>query len=318
MAMSVLLVHGAGYASTVAKWFLERQRLGAGLMAGFVAADRIKIADALHRDTEVIPFTIGYSEYREALQQPDSASEEPTRPLVTLPAGHDWLKMPKLRCLCCPPTSTPTRLLNEKTGNAATELTSVTRQVIRHRWPDVHRYLTRKPGRARAIDIVCSDIAAGARVVVAHSLGSLVTLDALARVPAEALPELLVTIGSPLQLKAVRDSLEAPASDWIRSRSTAWINVHDKSDRVTGGGSLDPAAFPGVINIAVRNGRHTHAADYYLRHPIVGNVIWAVASDRLTATALKAGIPAEFAIQARYRRAPASASDHQPEPPRGR
>lgn len=298
--MGVLLVHGAGYQKDVSLRYLQRQRLRSGLTAGFVAAGRLTAGDALNRGLEDAEFPVRVVEYSEALNEPER-SDRKAPEIVPLRTSTDWEPIRKVRCLCCPTTSRARANVRDWSGNVTRDLSAATDSVIKRRMPDVHRYLQAGPATAEALHAVRQEILGGAKVVVAHSLGSVVALDALARVSHEDTPRLLVTIGSPLRFEAIRRRLNAAVTDWIRSRSTAWVNVHDRADVITAGGSLPLRHYPGVINVAVHNGSHYHAGDYYLRHPIVGALIWDVASGELEGDALRRRVPAAYGDLFKYR-----------------
>jgi hypothetical protein len=291
LQMGVLVVHGAGYERDAALRFLQRQRLRSGLLAGFVAAEQLSPRDALNEGAEGVPFPVQMVEYSDALNSPSTTESQLPTP-ADLADPHDWQPIPKARCLCCFPRRSRVRAnVRDWTGNVAKDLPSVTASVIERRLPDVHRYVTRGEGRTEAIATVHDALTPDIRVVLGHSLGSVVVVDALARVAQDSSPQLLVTIGSPLRFEAIRRRIDAATTNWIRQRPIPWINVHDRGDVVTAGGSLPVRHFPGVINVSVDNGDHSHAGDYYLRHPIIGRLIWDVATGDLAPQQLRSGIP---------------------------
>jgi hypothetical protein len=105
---------------------------------------------------------------------------------------------------------------------------------------DVFLY-TRRQGVRDAIDeIVKREINSDRTVVVAHSLGSVVAYNILRSDPRELKIPLLVTVGSPLGVRAVRDQLRPlrhPPS------VASWFNAFDKRD-VVALYPLDPTTFP--------------------------------------------------------------------------
>ena len=291
--MGVLVVHGAGYERDPALRFLQRQRLRSGLMAGFVAAEQVSLADALNESADTLPFPVRMVEYSHALNGP--ATDEPDLPApARLAETYDWQPIPKVRCLCCVPRRYPYKAnMRDWAGTLAKDHPGRAGDLIERRFPDVHQYVSRSEGRAGVISTVLEGITSDVRVVIGHSLGSVVLVDTLARVAEDAAPDLLVTIGSPLRHPAIRRHLDAATTNWIKRRPTPWLNVHDRGDVVTGGGSLPLSHFPGVINLSVDNLRHSHAGDYYLRHPIVGQLIWDVTTGILEPGRLRTGIPAD-------------------------
>jgi len=105
-------------------------------------------------------------------------------------------------------------------------------------FPEVARYLAtdNAPVRAQARDHVAATIAARrARVVIAHSLGTVVAYEALHAHP-DLQIDLLVTLGSPLALPgAVFDRLHPPPSSGIGQRPANvrhWVNISDHGDPI--------------------------------------------------------------------------------------
>jgi pimeloyl-ACP methyl ester carboxylesterase len=118
-------------------------------------------------------------------------------------------------------------------------------------FPEVARYLAADdaPARAQAREYVAATIAERqARVVIAHSLGAVVTYEALHAHP-ELQVDLLVTLGSPLALPgAVFDRLRPRPSDGTGRRPAnvrRWVNISDSGDPIA---ILRPfkTYFPGV------------------------------------------------------------------------
>ena len=291
--MGVLVVHGAGYETDPALRFLKRQRLRSGLVAGFVSAKRVSLADALNESADTMPFPVRMVEYSHALNEPTAGEPELPDP-PRLAETYDWQPIPKARCLCCVPRRFPYKAnMRDWAGNIAKDNPTRTGDYVKKHQPDVHRYVTRGDGRAGVLSTVLEGITPDVRVVIGHSLGSVVLVDTLARVAGDAAPDLLVTIGSPLRHPAIRQHLDAATTSWIQRRPTPWLNVHDRGDIATAGGSLPLRHFPGVINLSVDNHDHSHAGDYYLRHPIVGQLIWDVAAGVLEPDRLRTGIPAD-------------------------
>ncbi|MDB6175041.1 MAG: hypothetical protein JWL59_4352 [Chthoniobacteraceae bacterium] len=98
---------------------------------------------------------------------------------------------------------------------------------------DVYVYLT-KSAVSRAIDkIVADKLTAGRWVVVAHSLGTIVAYNVLRAIKPEQNIEVvqLVTVGSPLGVRAVRERLESPLS--MPGCTKSWYNAYDKNDVVS-------------------------------------------------------------------------------------
>ena len=93
--------------------------------------------------------------------------------------------------------------------------------------------------------------AEGNVVVVAHSLGSIVMLDLLHRLPDGLHVDLLVTIGSPMGVRLLRShngGLDHEA-EFPADRVGAWVNVFDPGDIVTVGRGASEyfTAWPPVV-----------------------------------------------------------------------
>jgi len=113
----------------------------------------------------------------------------------------------------------------------------------------------------------------GPLVIVAHSLGSVVAMDLLARLPERVEVDLLVTAGSPLGLDAVRTSL------WARGvnrphRTGRWVNTYYAGDPVAIGCPL-AGRWPGVNDeFRVHNPRdRAHDIAEYLGHEVVARAV---------------------------------------------
>jgi hypothetical protein len=125
---------------------------------------------------------------------------------------------------------------------------------------------------ARAAELVSSNT----RVVIGHSLGSIVAYEALC-LPANWKIDTLVTIGSPLGIRhLVFDVLTPkPVGDkgaWPRVQR--WINIADRGDIVALEKPLAPRFGP-VEDILVYNGWKSHDVTRYLNTPEVGAAIAA-------------------------------------------
>ncbi|HUE78403.1 MAG TPA: hypothetical protein VMN38_02055 [Sphingomicrobium sp.] len=114
-----------------------------------------------------------------------------------------------------------------------------------------HSYL-KKPGAARAVDaIVGPALEQGPSIIVAHSLGTVVTFKLLRQMASEGNPvtvPLYVTVGSPLPLMAVQAAL---GPEFSRPPGVErWINAGDPDDFITLGKGLDKATFAdGIENL---------------------------------------------------------------------
>jgi hypothetical protein len=129
---------------------------------------------------------------------------------------------------------------------------------------DVYLYL-RAPGVRAAINaIVAADLQSGPRVVVGHSLGSIVAYNVL-RAASQALDvRRYVTVGSPLGVRAVQNLLDLPLE--MPACVDDWFNAMDARD-VVALRPLDETVFP--IAPPIRN-KTTVRNRTDNRHGIVG------------------------------------------------
>ncbi|HEX2419399.1 MAG TPA: hypothetical protein VHJ83_14960 [Micromonosporaceae bacterium] len=138
--------------------------------------------------------------------------------------------------------------------------------VLRQVW----RYLHDDVLAAQIRAVVAQAMGSGSRTLLAHSLGSVVAYETLAFTgpPGTLWPGTLVTMGSPLSLKAVRARLRARPP----RPALTWVNVYDPGDPVvaTGGLSQD---FSAVREYRVDNGRRAHSVRRYLSSPKTGGAV---------------------------------------------
>jgi hypothetical protein len=140
----------------------------------------------------------------------------------------------------------------------------------------------RRPHVTEAIDaIVKPALEAGPSVIVAHSLGSVVTFKLLREFEASgrSVP-LYVTIGSPLGIVSVKAGLGRPRH--VPRGVARWLNGLDVNDFVTLGRGLTEETFAqGIENLTdIDNHPDPHAATHYLRHaPIAKEILAAVRSE---------------------------------------
>ncbi|WP_327417801.1 hypothetical protein [Streptomyces sp. NBC_01233] len=142
----------------------------------------------------------------------------------------------------------------------------------------VRRYFTepelRAAVRARAAELITPET----RVVVAHSLGSVVAYEALCALGPDRPPLNLVTLGSPLGLAGlVYDRLQpAPRQDgsgvWP-APVKEWTNLADRGDAVALVRELAPRFGPEVRDLLVDNGSEMHSMRAYLTAVETGTAI---------------------------------------------
>lgn len=125
---------------------------------------------------------------------------------------------------------------------------------------------------ARVAEAVTEDC----RVLIGHSLGSVVAFEFLRQHPDQQI-ELFVTLGSPLGLRAVQHHLPDPrfaSADKISPNIGAWVNVRDPRDVVACAGSLT-RRWPGVQDRVVGNQKAAHSAGRYLSKKPTGDAVRA-------------------------------------------
>ncbi|MEU1209421.1 hypothetical protein [Nocardia sp. NPDC005825] len=144
----------------------------------------------------------------------------------------------------------------------------------------VRRYLTEPDLREQIRGRVHAQITDDTRVVVAHSLGSVVAYETLCATPGHSV-RALITIGSPLGIpNLIFDRLDpAPVEGvgvWPGGEELVWTNIADAGDVVAlvkqlaplfGGGSRQ------VGDAVVDNGAQAHSAVPYLTEKLTGQAI---------------------------------------------
>lgn len=130
----------------------------------------------------------------------------------------------------------------------ATKRVGVLRQVWRYQNDD---------DLASAVRTRVREVASHCRVLIGHSLGSIVAAECvlLGDVPT---PDVLVTLGSPLGTRTVGKRLRADLSGITTRR---WANIYDPGDIVAAAGGL--ARF-GAADAVVDNGNSPHSVERYL------------------------------------------------------
>jgi len=129
--------------------------------------------------------------------------------------------------------------------------------------------------RAAAKQALRDRISADTRVVVAHSLGTLVAYETLSENP-ELPVRKLVTLGSPLGMPALLKRIKPPATGGARpwpGGLSAWTNIADGSDIVALKKKLSPIYNERIEDLYVNNGATMHDASPYLTAPETGKAI---------------------------------------------
>jgi hypothetical protein len=139
----------------------------------------------------------------------------------------------------------------------------------------VGRYLTDPEARASAQRAVRERITDDTRVIVAHSLGSVVAYDVL-RTPHDGRTRTLVTLGSPLGTPALMRGLDPPAplppAPWPAG-VRLWFNIADGADPVAFEKRLARWFGSSVWDSLVHNGASMHDVSRYLTASETGSAI---------------------------------------------
>lgn len=136
----------------------------------------------------------------------------------------------------------------------------------------VRRYLTDDELRGRARRRLAALITDDTRVVVAHSLGSVVAYECLHELPGHGV-RALVTLGSPLGVPTIRDRLAPPPGAWPGDPEMTWTNVVDAGDVVALVKDLGPEFGDAIVSVVQHNGSHAHEATAYLAGAATGRAI---------------------------------------------
>ncbi|MEU9746175.1 antibiotic ABC transporter ATP-binding protein [Streptomyces niveus] len=172
------------------------------------------------------------------------------------------------------------RALDALTG--AQFLEGVRDRVLIGNLKQVVRYLTDPDIRTRAQAAVAAHLTPDTRVVVAHSLGTVLAYEALCAAAARGEKvnvQMLVTLGSPLGMRGVVLNRLHPApvdgrAVWPRNLR-AWTNIADTTDIVAVVREIAPAFGPAVDDLVVHNGTHMHDATRYLTAIETGRAVAA-------------------------------------------
>ncbi|GAA3694587.1 hypothetical protein GCM10022399_08950 [Terrabacter ginsenosidimutans] len=137
-------------------------------------------------------------------------------------------------------------------------------------WPEIRRYAFRKRSRWAAQRKVLQELPSrGSLVIIAHSLGSVMAVDLLKKLPRSTHVDLLITIGSPLSIPKLGTQMHA--DEFPVDRVSAWVNLYDPKDVITVGRGVG-TRFPSATDLQVRTDGQ-HDAIGYLSNPVLGEVL---------------------------------------------
>jgi hypothetical protein len=139
-------------------------------------------------------------------------------------------------------------------------------------------YINDRDVREKVLEIVAKKITPDTRVVIGHSLGSVVAYEALCRNPANVVS--FVSFGSPLGIQNLifHKLSPAPSPENIGAWPGVvkhWTNIADKGDIVALEKKLTPFFGNEVRDILVYNGSDAHHGERYLTTKEAGEAIAA-------------------------------------------
>lgn len=162
--------------------------------------------------------------------------------------------------------------------NALSSFTGIAERALIFSLKQVHRYFQepeiRMAARQRVVDAVDADT----RLVIGHSLGSVVAYEALVAHP-EWPVEAFVSLGSPLGIRGlIFDRLEPAPRDgtgaWPGS-VRSWVNIVDQGDVVALEKRLGARFGDRVVDVLVHNGARAHDVRPYLTAKETGDAVRA-------------------------------------------
>lgn len=214
---------------------------------------------------------------QETAAEPDEADDEEAEFLLQALEAHtppDPAWQPPAGTLGVPPRTSPriTRALaaiDRRFGPHAG-------RAVLSRLSEVHGYFKDNDKAEKVRDRVQQAIKqAGATLVIAHSLGSVVAYDMFRRGQIPSSVSQLITCGSPLAWLPIHRKLDLGTSATLQlPPHVAWLNVYDRYDPVTAGVGLSTLT-PDVTDAVVDNQDDPHAADRYLEQQPVALTLHA-------------------------------------------
>lgn len=154
--------------------------------------------------------------------------------------------------------------------------TAATSAILRRFFAQAARYRQSRDLRSGILKRALDEIPAESElVIIGHSLGSVVAVDLLYHLDPRSPVRMLVTLGSPLRFKSMREQLTGARSRFPFESVGPWINVVGVGDLVTGFRGLSQI-FGEALDLYVDTGidlRQAHAASTYLDRPPVARAI---------------------------------------------
>ena len=147
----------------------------------------------------------------------------------------------------------------------------------------VTQYLTSEAIRSAALESVLKLIGPETKVLIGHSLGSVIAYEA-AHLMKQPLP-LLLTLGSPLGLQTIVYQRLRPQPPGFPPAVRRWVNIADQDDFIAAEPNLEglfhggmPAGTTFEGGYTVDNGADPHNSDFYLGKAQVGRPVGEVFS----------------------------------------
>jgi hypothetical protein len=139
-------------------------------------------------------------------------------------------------------------------------------------------YLNNSDVHERALEAVTKKIAADTKVVIGHSLGSVVAYEALCRKPENVVS--FLSLGSPLGIRNLIFDKLSPAPNAMKigtwpGRVKHWTNIADRGDIVALEKKLAQFFGNEVHDVLVNNGSDAHHGERYLTSRQAGEAIAA-------------------------------------------
>lgn len=133
---------------------------------------------------------------------------------------------------------------------------------------EVWEYLAMSHRRDGVLASLARQLPSGPYVLWGHSLGSVIALELAAYSREADAPGVLVTSGSPLALRRVRNGLLSGVQDWAANcREIPWVNVYDGYDIINPNPhGLRHGEYGPIVDVKVRNGNNYHSGVKYLQH----------------------------------------------------
>ncbi len=221
-----------------------------------------------------------------ALDEEDPAVEEELLPLWRAAAAELGAPEPPETAAEEPPGSTSKISARSLLPTAMRVLLSsrffsgMTERMLIGDLRQMHGYLTDPAIRHAARERLAAAMRPETRVIVAHSLGSVVAYETLCAHPEWEVP-MLVTLGSPLGLSFVFDRLQPQPVNGLGSwpgSTRQWINVADNGDLMAVKRLAGLFAGP-VTDLITNNGAQAHDVTTYLSSAATGRAIAAGLAD---------------------------------------